>query len=353
MGKFSKNIMRQQIKKEEPSSVEQGVKIDVGAGLLSTASVSAISSPIKEMETIYVLPEQMIPSEDNEISMNPTEIETLAESFREVGMLQAPIIKKISDDKYRIVCGEKRYRATLWNIERGYRKSDEPIKCSLFNPELIDLKGFSDDEKEDYVRDEENVLQRNKTDADKLMLLRKYEARYNLMRERDPEKFKGIKTRTLLVQGLQMSASQIAQFKKIENQGSEELIKAVENEKVNISTAVDIASMERKEQAELIEKALRTKKEDEKIGQKDVLMFKHDKKASDTTKTSASKTDTENISEQTTDEPDNQNVHIDEKVLKQDLKDIFKKLKASGGVELDELQYTSYLRAIASLEKIF
>ena len=100
--------------------------------------------------------------------------------------------------------------------------------------------------KKDYVRDVENAQQRNKTDGDKLMLMRKFKARYELLRERDPERFKGIKTRDLLSEDLDVSKSTVAQFQKVENQGSNALKQALIDEQVTITTAVDIALCRRK-----------------------------------------------------------------------------------------------------------
>lgn len=351
MSKFNRAMMRK-TKTDIPSdnndknvkieTSSEREKISLGAGLLSPTSVSAI----KEMEIVYIKPSEMYPSEENEISMDENEIEQLADSFLEVGMLNEPIVKKDSDGKYRIVCGEKRYRATLFNIDKGRRDPEETVRCKLFNPTLINLP-LSEEEKEDYVRDEENVLQRNKTDADKLMLIRKYEARYKVLRERDPERFKGIKTRDLLVQDLGMSASAIAQFRKIENQGSEELIRAVEEDKVNVTTAVSIAGMEKEEQIDLLSKAFESKKDDEKIVQADVVKYQHDKKTEPKTKTTASSVEMTEISEK---ENKDQKV-IDEKVFKKDLKEILKSLKQNT-VVLDDKRYFTYLNAINTLEKL-
>lgn len=166
-----------------------GQKITIGGELLNAASQTIKQ---KEMEVIYVLPKDIYPSPENTISMNESEIEDLAQSFIEVGMLNPLIVREMEDKKYRIVCGERRYRATNLNIEKGVRSADQPIKCHLFNPELVDLP-LNEDEKEDYVRDVENAQQRNKTDGDKLMLMRKFKARYELLRERDPKDLKELK----------------------------------------------------------------------------------------------------------------------------------------------------------------
>ena len=154
------------------------------------------------------------------------------------------------------------------------RSADQPIKCHLFNPELVDLP-LNEDEKEDYVRDVENAQQRNKTDGDKLMLMRKFKARYELLRERDPERFKGIKTRDLLSEDLDVSKSTVAQFQKVENQGSNALKQALIDEQVTITTAVDIASMPEKKQEDLINKVLEN---NSVVTKKDVTQYQYEEK---------------------------------------------------------------------------
>lgn len=245
----------------------------------------------------------------------------------------------MEDKKYRIVCGERRYRATNLNIEKGVRSADQPIKCHLFNPELVDLP-LNEDEKEDYVRDVENAQQRNKTDGDKLMLMRKFKARYELLRERDPERFKGIKTRDLLSEDLDVSKSTVAQFQKVENQGSDALKQALIDEQVTITTAVDIASMPEQKQEDLINKVLEN---NNVITKKNVTQYQYEEK------NQKKNTSTEEKEDEVLE--DGMSL-ITEKSLKKEMKDIFKYLKEKNGVKVDSEELLSVLNKIREIEKI-
>lgn len=357
--KFNKTVLKKGVNSTSTTGKTDNVndeqtKISVGAGLLSNVSKAAHPT---EMEVIYVLPNNIHPSKDNTISMNEAEIEDLAESILQVGMINPPVIKKLGDDDFNIVCGERRWRATMLNIKNGHRDGDIPLKCHLFNPDLIDLP-LSDIEKEDFVRDVENAQQRNKTDGDKLMLMRKFKARYELLRERDPEKFRGVKTRALLVEDMKMSPSSIAQFQKVENQGSKELKQAMIDGKVKISTAVDIASMPEDNQKELISQTLDQDSESGKkeITKKDVLKYEHDKKQNQEKKETTSASSTQNGKRKSEQEkPDAQEdgyTLVTDKSLKTDLKTVFSSLKRNAGIKLDDKKYFTYLKIISELEKL-
>lgn len=306
-------------------------KIQIGGGLLSGISEAARS---KEMDIVYVLPSDIYPSEDNLISMNQNEIEDLAQSIVEVGILNPPILRK-DGDRYRIVCGERRYRAVLLNIEKGLRAADQLLKCHLFNPDIIDLP-LSDEEKEDFVRDVENAQQRNKTDADKLMLIRKFKDRYEKLRKLDPERFKGIKTRELLENDLNMSKSAIAQFQKIENQGSEKLKQAILDNQINITAAVDVASMKDAEQDDLIENIL-DNPDKKQITKKDISAYQYNQR-------NATESIDQNI--------DNEESFITEKSLKKEMKTIFKYLREVEGVQLEKDELFNLLNKIRDIEFI-
>lgn len=330
VNKFKKAF--EQTKNQGTSEInEKKERIQIGGGLLSGISEAARS---KEMDIIYVLPADIYPSEDNLISMNQNEIEDLAQSIVEVGILNPPILRK-DGEKYRIVCGERRYRAVLLNIEKGLRDSEQLLKCHLFNPEIIDLP-LSDEEKEDFVRDVENAQQRNKTDADKLMLIRKFKERYEKLRVLDPERFKGIKTRDLLENDLNMSKSAIAQFQKIENQGSEKLKQAILDNQINITAAVDVASMEDAEQEELIENILGNP-DTKQITKKDISAYQYNQR-------NAAKSADKNI--------ENEESFITEKSLKKEMKTIFKYLREVEGVQLEKEELFSLLNKIRDIEFI-
>lgn len=330
VNKFKKAF--EQAKGQGTSEVKEvKEKIQIGGGLLSGISEAARS---KEMDIIYVLPSEIYPSEDNLISMNQNEIEDLAQSIVEVGILNPPILRK-DGDRYRIVCGERRYRAVLLNIEKGLRDADQLLKCHLFNPDIIDLP-LSDEEKEDFVRDVENAQQRNKTDADKLMLIRKFKDRYEKLRKLDPERFKGIKTRELLENDLNMSKSAIAQFQKIENQGSEKLKQAILDNQINITAAVDVASMKDAEQDDLIENIL-DNPDKKQITKKDISAYQYNQR---------------NAEESVDQNIEHEESFITEKSLKKEMKTIFKYLRDVEGVQLEKDELFSLLNKIRDIEFI-
>ena len=204
---------------------------------------------------------------------------------------------------------------------------------------MVDLP-LNEDEKEDYVRDVENAQQRNKTDGDKLMLMRKFKARYELLRERDPERFKGIKTRDLLSEDLDVSKSTVAQFQKVENQGSDALKQALIDEQVTITTAVDIASMPEQKQEDLINKVLEN---NNVITKKNVTQYQYEEK------NQKKNTSTEEKEDEVLE--DGMSL-ITEKSLKKEMKDIFKYLKEKNGVKVDSEELLSVLNKIREIEKI-
>lgn len=339
--KFQKAFLNNS-RSNESKKTENVTTINIGEGLLNEASKAV--QP-KEMDIIYLTPGQIYPSPDNTISMNEAELEELANSLLEVGMLN-PIIVRIADDgKYRIVCGERRYRANILNIEKGLRDKDAFLKCHLFNPELIDLP-LSDNEKEDYVRDVENAQQRNKTDGDKLMLMRKFEERYKILRERDPERFKGVKTRPLLATDMNISESQVAQFKKVENKGSESLQRAMVDGSVNITAAVDIASMEKEKQDALIAQVLGSGKR-KQITKKDVEAYNYQERNKKEIEI-ANAIDKDQEQELL----DDNMTLVTEKSLKKEMKDIFKYLKDKEGIKIDNDGLLTLLNKIRDIDSL-
>ena len=234
-----------------------------GEGLLNEISKM---QKVNEMQIIYILPDQIDKAEENE-GISIDRIEELADSIADVGLINALVLRQKEDGRYRIVAGERRYTAILSLIEDGRWEKDRPIKSSLFDPQLIDLP-LTEEEKEDYVRATENAEQRNKTDGDKLLQMRKLMKIYEKLRENGA--ISNVKTRTLLAADMKMAPSHAAQFMKVDAKGSDELIDAVLDNQVSVSAASTIAGLPQEEQKEIVEKALQEKQDDKKITPKDL-----------------------------------------------------------------------------------
>ena len=305
-----------------------------GDGLLNEISKLQRSN---EMEMIYVLSDQIDKAEENE-GISIDNIEELADSIADVGLVNAIVLRQKEDGRYRIVAGERRYTAILSLIEDGRWKKDRPIKASLFDPGRIDLP-LTDEEKEDYVRATENAEQRNKTDGDKLIQMRKLMKIYEKLREHGA--ISNVKTRALLAADMKMAPSHAAQFMKVDAKGSDELIDAVLDNKVSVSAASTIAGLPKENQKEIIERALEEKTDDKKITPKELENAQQKiKKESAPRAEEAEKMD--------------EGTRITSKVFKKDIAAITGALKANDkGILLDDKQYMNYLKTIRSLEEIF
>lgn len=305
-----------------------------GDGLLNEISKLQRSN---EMEMIYVLSDQIDKAEENE-GISIDNIEELADSIADVGLVNAIVLRQKEDGRYRIVAGERRYIAILSLIEDGRWKKDRPIKASLFDPGRIDLP-LTDEEKEDYVRATENAEQRNKTDGDKLIQMRKLMKIYEKLRENGA--ISNVKTRALLAADMKMAPSHAAQFMKVDAKGSDELIDAVLDNKVSVSAASTIAGLPKENQKEIIERALEEKTDDKKITPKELENAQQKiKKESAPRAEEAEKMD--------------EGTRITSKVFKKDIAAITGALKANDkGILLDDKQYMNYLKTIRSLEEIF
>lgn len=323
-------------------------RIVLGAEYFS-AGVSSEESyqieKLKEMEVIYPIYDQIQPSDENKYSMS--DIEALAESIRDVGILNPIILKKVGEGRYAIVAGERRYRAIGKNIEDGYYAADKPFRCHLFDPSLIDLP-LDDADKEEYVRHTENAEQRDKSDGDKLLQMRGLKRLYEKLREKGA--LSGVKTREILAADMKISESAVAQYNKIENQGSEELQQALIDGNVKITAAVDIASMPKEQQADLINSVLSSKAagEPQEISKMDIKKYQHKKENEKDPKAVDVEADVQNEDSET---KEKQYV-ITDKVIKADLKELFKNLKKSN-VTLNEEQYIRYLDRVRSLISYF
>ena len=322
-GISSLDNLKIQDEQNEKSEIQPGA-LRVGAGLLQ-------ESMPEEMESKYVTVSEIFPAQENE-GISISEIEELADNIYDVGVLNPPIVKEEQNGTYKIVAGERRWTACQLLIQEKRWPEDKKIRCSLFNPNLIRLN-LSDDDKEEYVRLSENAEQRNKTDADILRSARKFKAIYDKLRANG--ELKGIKTRDLLANDLKVSPSVVAQFTKVENRGSEELIEAVLDNKVSINAAVKVADMSNEEQKDFVESI----PENKRVTPQDVDKY-------NLKKTTIKNVETEiNNNEQ-------EDVHvITKQIFRQDTKSILKMI-GNEEVKLNDQEYIRYSKAIKTVEEL-
>lgn len=333
---FSKNTKKNDVE-TSAVNVEPQETIQVGAGLLSPASIQQA----KEMQSIFVLP-GMIDKADENKGISIEKINELAASIVDVGLINPLVVRIKEDGRYKIIAGERRFTAIQQLIDENKWAEDRTIKCSLFDPNLIELP-LSDEDKEEYVRVTENAEQRDKTDGDKLLLMRKLKGLYEKLREQGL--YRGVETRELLATDMGIGKSTVAQLQKIENQGSESLKNAMIEGGVNITAAVEIASMEPAKQDELISQVLDSGKA-EQITKKDVQKFKFEEKNKKDTDSTTSTDEADAAPE------DIDMVVISEKSLKKEMKDVFSILKEKDDFTIHKDDLLSILNKISDIEKI-
>jgi len=100
-------------KKYSKSVLGRGLD-DIGEGrgldaLIDTSGVSTQgSSNLSEIPVAHIEPNPNQPRRD----FDPTALEELAESIRQIGIVQPITVRKVADDRFQIIAGERRWRAS-------------------------------------------------------------------------------------------------------------------------------------------------------------------------------------------------------------------------------------------------
>ena len=217
-------------------------------GMLSERSTQEMDLP--EQKTVYRNPEDLIPSKDNFYSTEDTE--KLKQSIKVLGILQ-PLLIEERDGKDYILAGHSRRKCCLELIEEGMDRFRK-IPC-VYKPK-IELNTASE---EDEIIRKIIIIQSNtyreKTDWEKMTEALQMEELVKELREKTD--LEG-KTREIVSDLIGVSSTQIGRYHSISNNLSERLADAFRQNKLNISTAAELAGLNEKYQTkacELLENA--------------------------------------------------------------------------------------------------
>lgn len=217
-------------------------------GMLSERSTQEMDLP--EQKTVYRNPEDLIPSKDNFYSTEDTE--KLKQSIKVLGILQ-PLLIEERDGKDYILAGHSRRKCCLELIEEGMDRFRK-IPC-VYKPK-IELSTASE---EDEIIRKIIIIQSNtyreKTDWEKMTEALQMEELVKELREKTD--LEG-KTREIVSDLIGVSSTQIGRYHSISNNLSERLADAFRQNKLNISTAAELAGLNEKYQTkacELLENA--------------------------------------------------------------------------------------------------
>lgn len=217
-------------------------------GMLSERSTQEMDLP--EQKTVYRNPEDLIPSKDNFYSTEDTE--KLKQSIKVLGILQ-PLLIEERDGKDYILAGHSRRKCCLELIEEGMDRFRK-VPC-VYKPK-IELSAASE---EDEIIRKIIIIQSNtyreKTDWEKMTEALQMEELVKELREKTD--LEG-KTREIVSDLIGVSSTQIGRYHSISNNLSERLADAFRQNKLNISTAAELAGLNEKYQTkacELLENA--------------------------------------------------------------------------------------------------
>lgn len=276
-------VYRQRITIDKTDEDGKGLKVDavegekklrLGEGLLNDASKDVIKMRIVNLDRNKI-------RKNSKNNYSIKDIDSLAESIRIYGIASPLNVKKINDNEYMLLGGERRITAIDKLIEDPNVpewNEDTLIPCTIKDLDKIKLP-LSDEAKEQYALITTNKEARKYTDADRYIEVQAWkriidELRANgvdtiNMEDKDIQ-IKGEKTRDILARTTGMSQGQIQRYNKVENNATANLINSVLDDEISIGVAeraVDILTP--REQDSLAEAA-----RSQKIAPIDVDTFK-------------------------------------------------------------------------------
>lgn len=177
--------------------------------------------------------EKLIPSSNNFYGIR--EIEELAESIKESGLMHNLVVRKINDEDYEILSGERRYHALK---SLSYKK----VPCQV--KELNDADG-------EILLIQANAKQRELTPTEKMKSIERLEQLYVLKKANGEEVPKG-KTRDIIGKDIGLSGVQVGRYSKVSKKLIEPLKEKLDEGTITLTQADTLSNLKSKEQEEIL-----------------------------------------------------------------------------------------------------
>lgn len=349
MGKFNRGkIMIPGLDEVGPDTVienqtERGKGL--GSGLLSNVSQLEKTGLEKSM---FVRFDELVTNPKNKMSISELKVKELADSIKNVGLLDPLGVIQLPDGRWQIFSGETRYRAISLLREQHEWNADDLVEVK---PKYLDeiLPELEDDTKEMYLLLSGNV-NRDKTDADRAFEIQAWKKIIEDCRKRGIKIFHaqgqedddegiqiaGRKTRDIIAQQTGMSRGLVGQYEQVENNGSEALKEALLNNQIPVHLAAGVSKMPKPEQEELVQETLKEKGESDRIEKADIEKYAAEKEKKDV---SWKKIDAEQI-----------RTDLINPIKK--LSDFEKKLSESKNISVSEKEYKILQKKLSELDNI-
>ncbi|MFR4982468.1 MAG: ParB/RepB/Spo0J family partition protein [Clostridium neonatale] len=190
----------------------------------------------------------LVPSENNFYGIR--EVQELAASIKENGLMHNLVVRKRQDDTYEIISGERRYRALK---SLGYKKIPCQVKENLSNLDA------------EIMLIQANSEQRELTPSEKMEGIKRLEIIYKQKRS-NGERLEG-KTRDLIGKDLGLSGVQVGRYQKVDKDLIKPLKDKLNNKEITLTQAHTLSSLNKDEQKIIHEeiKELNTNEHKEEI----------------------------------------------------------------------------------------
>ena len=232
-------------------------------------------------------------SQMNFYTRNEEEVEELADTMIIAGgILQPLIVRKTDLSEYEILAGHKRRRASMYNVERGY-KEYEFLPCIVMDMSglmakkvaekvLAEHDSINDDELLDMIAEYivifTNSTASERSDYEKMMQAVRLSEILPVML--DNENLKGRALRAEIAKEMMCSDGQVGRYQSIYNNLVPEAMERFKTGEMVISTAAEMSGLDRDRQREVLKKG--------RITLEDIRLLKQQEKT-------VSESDTENV----------------------------------------------------------
>ncbi|MEG0314467.1 MAG: ParB/RepB/Spo0J family partition protein [Erysipelotrichaceae bacterium] len=191
--------------------------------------------PMSPIEMIHYM--QIVPNEKNFYEI--VDVKTLAEDILENGLSHNIEVMRF-DNSYKLISGERRYRALSLLIDEGH-KQFEMIPCRVLD-------------KMDDLKEEERIIATNSysrviSNADRMIAIERLNFIYN---ERKKKGEVDGRVRDLIAKEMNISSSQVGTYQKIIKNAIPELKEEIAKGNITIANASTISSYNEEEQLKMI-----------------------------------------------------------------------------------------------------
>ncbi|OOM81758.1 chromosome-partitioning protein Spo0J [Clostridium puniceum] len=190
----------------------------------------------------------LVPSQNNFYGIR--EIEELAESIKENGLMHNLVVRKLSNGTYEVISGERRLHATKL---LGYKT----LPCKV--KEINDLDA-------EIMLIQANVAQRELLPTEKMEGIKRLKAVYEQKKANGEELPKG-KLRDIIGQDMNLSGVQVGRYQKVDKDLIPDLKEKLDKEEITLTQAHTLSSLSEAEQEIIHEeiKALDPKESKEEV----------------------------------------------------------------------------------------